>query len=257
MDHHRMLLLLIFYRLLRCLLSLGLLMRHDLSKDAELLVLRHENAVLRRQVARVRYTPARPDVAGHAVSAPAAPSLDGSLLRDSCHDPGLAPQAGLTKVGLHRTPPARTAPDHGGNQESRDSHGSRNPTWGHRRVQGELIRLGHHIAASTMWQILHDAGNDLAPRRSGPGWRQFLTAQAKAVLAVNFVHMDTVFLRRFYALIAVAHHSRRAILLYAINAKSSISSDIRRSYAVSAPQSASPTLPALGTLPSVWTLGLP
>src|SRR5581483_7533307 len=49
-----------------------------------------------------------------------------------------------------------------------------NPTWGHRRVQGELVRLGHRIAASTVWQILHDASLDPAPRRSGPTWRQFL-----------------------------------------------------------------------------------
>jgi putative transposase len=88
-----------------------------------------------------------------------------------------------------------------------------NPTWGHRRVQGELIRLGHHLAASTVWQILHDAGMDPAPRRSGPPWRQFLTAQAKAVLAVDFVHVDTVFLKRLYALIAVEHRSRRAYLV--------------------------------------------
>jgi putative transposase len=87
-----------------------------------------------------------------------------------------------------------------------------NPTWGHRRVQGELVRLGHRIAASTVWQILHDAGIDPAPRRSGPTWRQFLTAQAQAVLAVDFVHVDAVFLRRIYALIAVEHGSRRAHL---------------------------------------------
>jgi hypothetical protein len=87
-----------------------------------------------------------------------------------------------------------------------------NPAWGHRRVQGVLIRLGHRIAASTVWQILHDAGLDPAPRRSGLTWRQFLTIQAKAVLAVDFVRVDTVLLRRIYAL-AVEHGSRRAHLL--------------------------------------------
>ena len=88
-----------------------------------------------------------------------------------------------------------------------------NPSWGHRRVQGELVRLGHRIAASTVWQILHDVGIEPAPRRSGPTWRQFLTAQAKAVLAVDFLHVDTIVLRRIYVLIAVEHGSRRAHLL--------------------------------------------
>jgi len=90
---------------------------------------------------------------------------------------------------------------------------TKNPSWGHRRVQGELVRLGHRIAASTVWQILHDAGLDPAPRRSGPTWRQFLTTQAKAVLAVDFVAVDTVVLRRIYALIAIEHGSRRAHLI--------------------------------------------
>jgi hypothetical protein len=60
---------------------------------------------------------------------------------------------------------------------------------------------------------LHDVGLDPAPRRSGPSWRQFLTAQSKAVLAVDFVHVDTVVLRGIYALIAVERCSRRAHLL--------------------------------------------
>jgi hypothetical protein len=57
-----------------------------------------------------------------------------------------------------------------------------NPTWGHRRVQGELVKLGHPIASSTVWQILHAAGIDPAPRRTGPTWKQFLAMQARAHL---------------------------------------------------------------------------
>jgi len=87
-----------------------------------------------------------------------------------------------------------------------------NPTWGHRRVQGELVKLGHPIAASTVWQILHAAGIDSAPRRTGPTWKQFLTTQARGILAVDFVHVDTVFLRRIYALIVIEHGTRRVHL---------------------------------------------
>jgi hypothetical protein len=87
-----------------------------------------------------------------------------------------------------------------------------NPTWGHRRVQGELVRLGHPIAASTVWQILHDAGMDPAPRRSGPTWKQFLTVQARGILAADFVHIDTVLLHRIYALIVIEHGTRRVHL---------------------------------------------
>ena len=87
-----------------------------------------------------------------------------------------------------------------------------NPTWGHRRVQGELVRLGHPIAASTVWQILHDAGLGPAPRRTGPTWRQFLTTQARGIVAADFVHVDTILLRRIYALIIIEHGNRRVHL---------------------------------------------
>jgi putative transposase len=87
-----------------------------------------------------------------------------------------------------------------------------NPAWGDRRVQGELVKLGHPIAASTVWQIMHDAGTGPAPRRTGPTWKQFLTVQARGVLAADFVHVDTVLLRRIYALIVIEHGTRRVHL---------------------------------------------
>gem|GEM_PF-5433309 len=78
-----------------------------------------------------------------------------------------------------------------------------NPTWGHRRVQGELLGLGYRVAASTVWKILHRAGIDPAPRRSGPTWKQFLTAQAHTILACDFFTVGTVFLERIYGLFFV------------------------------------------------------
>jgi putative transposase len=82
----------------------------------------------------------------------------------------------------------------------------------HRRVQGELARLGHHISASTLWQILHDAGIDPAPRRAGPTWKQFLTRQARGILAADLVHVYAILLQRIYALIVIEHGTRRVHL---------------------------------------------
>jgi transposase len=199
MDHRRMLLL-ILYRLMRCLLSLtAVLMRRDLSKDAELLVLRHENTVLRRQISRARYTPAdRAWLAALSRLVPRRrwaevfPVTPATIL--AWHRKLIARKWDYTARRRPGRPPTATAIKNLVVRIAKET-----PTWGYRRVQGELIRLGHRIAASTVWQILHDAGIDPAPRRSGPTWRQFLTAQAQAVLAVDFVNVDTVFLRRIYA----------------------------------------------------------
>ncbi|MFC4853009.1 integrase core domain-containing protein [Actinophytocola glycyrrhizae] len=84
-----------------------------------------------------------------------------------------------------------------------------NPWWGHRRIQGELAWLGHRGASSTVWQILHDAGIDPAPRRTGPSWREFLTAQAQGIIAADFLHIDTALGQRLYALVFFEHGTRR------------------------------------------------
>jgi transposase len=90
---------------------------------------------------------------------------------------------------------------------------SENPTWGYRRIHGELAGLGLQIAPSTVWSLLKRAGIDPAPRRSGPTWRQFLTAQAHSILATDFFCVDTVLLHRLYVLFVVEHATRRVHLL--------------------------------------------
>jgi hypothetical protein len=84
-----------------------------------------------------------------------------------------------------------------------------NPRWGHRRIQGELARLGYEIAASTVWEILNAAGVDPAPHRSGPTWRQFLSAQAHGMIACDFFTVDTIVLKRLYVLVFIEHGTRR------------------------------------------------
>jgi putative transposase len=88
-----------------------------------------------------------------------------------------------------------------------------NPTWGYRRIHGELCRLGYRIGASTAWTILQRAGVDPAPKRSAVSWRQFLRAQAKGVLAVDFCTVDTVFLKRLHVLFVLEVATRRVHVL--------------------------------------------
>jgi putative transposase len=183
------------YLLVRCLLGcLTVLTRRQVSKDAELLVLRHENAVLRRQISRVRYQP------GDRLWLAALSRLVPRRRRGEVF--AVTP---ATLLAWHRRLVARTWDYTSRRRPGRPSTAAAirklvigiatdNPTWGHRRVQGELVKLGHPIAASTVWQILHAAGIDPAPRRKGPTGKQFLTAQARGILAVDFVHMDTVLL---------------------------------------------------------------
>jgi putative transposase len=154
-------------------------------KNAELLVLRHENAVLRRQISRIRYQP------GDRLWLAAL-----SRLIPRCRWGEVFTMTPATLLAWHRRLLARKWDYSSRRRPGRPATAAAisklviriatgNPHRGHRRVQGELVKLGHPIAASTVWQILHDAGIGPAPRRAGPTWKQCLTAQARGILAVD------------------------------------------------------------------------
>jgi len=87
-----------------------------------------------------------------------------------------------------------------------------NPRWGHRRICGELAKLGLEVSPTSIRRLLARAGLDPAPRRQGPNWREFLRAQAASIVACDFFTVESVFLRRYYALFFIAHASRRVWL---------------------------------------------
>jgi len=191
---------------------LALLARSDRAKDAEILILRHQVAVLQRQVKKPRLS-----WADRAVLAALARLLPSAQLRQIrlivSPRTALRWHAGLVRrrwAYPHRTPGRpRTAQAVRALvlEMARD-----NPGWGYRRIHGELTGLGRKLAPSTVWQILKDAGIDPAPRRAGQTWRAFLEAQAKTILAVDFFHVGTVLLRRLYVLFFIEHGTRRVHL---------------------------------------------
>jgi transposase InsO family protein len=203
-------LLKIVYLLFRQVLGLAVLIsRRDPAKDAELLVLRHENAVLRRHAGRVRYEPA--DRVWFAALARLIPRRRWTAI---------FPVTPATLLAWHRRLAARKYDTSNQSKPGRPPTvpsiarlvvrlAKENPLWGYRRIHGELTKLGVTTAPSTIWEILHAAGIDPAPRRSGPTWRQFLHTQAAGILAVDFLHVDTVLLKRLYVLMFIEHGTRR------------------------------------------------
>ena len=200
----------IAYLLMRWILGLAVLVfRGDQAKNTELLVLRHENMVLRRHAGRVRYEPA-----GRAWFT----ALTRFIPRRRWA--GIFPVTPATLLAWHRKLAAskydtstRREPGRPATVRSIARLAVRlareNPLWGYRRIHGELIKLGVTVAPSTVYAILRAAGIDPAPRQAGPTWRQFLTAQATGIIAVDFLHVDTVLLQRLYVLVFIEHGTRR------------------------------------------------
>jgi transposase InsO family protein len=186
-----------------------LVFRRDLAKDAELLVLRHENAVLRRHTGRIRYEPA--DRVWFTALTQLIPRGRWA---------GVFPVTPTTLLAWHRKLATRKYDTSKRRKPGRPPAvrsiarlaicmANENPLWGYRRIHGELTRLGVRIAPSTVYEILRAAGIRPAPRRCGPTWRQFLHAQAAGIIAVDFLHVDTVRLKRLYVLVFIEHGTRR------------------------------------------------
>jgi putative transposase len=196
------------YLLLRQVLQmLAQLARDDGAKDVGLLVLRRQVAVLRRQVQRPKLEPAdRIVLAGLSRLLPRSRwpiffVTPATLLR--WHRQLIARHWTYPHATPGRPPIARQI----GDRVLRLAR--ENPSWGHRRIQGELVGLGYRVAASTVWKILHQAGVDPAPRRAGPTWQQFLATQAHTIVACDFFTVDTVFLKRIYVLFFLELATRR------------------------------------------------
>jgi transposase InsO family protein len=183
-----------------------LLGRGDRAKEIEILALRHQVAVLRRQVHR-------PDLGdGDRVLLAA---LSRHLPRRSWKIFFVRP---ATLLRWHRdlvarkwTYPRKRPGRPSTRKDIRDAVlrlARENLGWGYQRISGELAGAGIRVPPSTVRDILKRAGLDPAPRRTGPSWSQFLKAQAEGILACDLFHVDTVFLKRLYVLFFIEHATR-------------------------------------------------
>ena len=198
----------VWYRLARLIVDLLVLRsRRDRSKDTEILVLRHQLSVLHRQVPHPRF-----DDTDRTIISTLARMIDRRRWSAFIVKPATILAGHRRLVAKHWTYPHRYVGRPATAAEIRAMvlrFASENPTWGYRRIHGELGRLGITIAASTIWTILKNARIDPTPHRAPESWTTFLRAQAAGILACDFFHVDSVFLRRYYVLFFIELDTRR------------------------------------------------
>jgi transposase InsO family protein len=184
--------------------------RRELAKDVELLVLRHELVVLRRQHPRARLSPADRALFAALVRLLPRANREGLVVTPR------------TLLRWHRELVRRkwAQPQVRYGRPSIDAEvlglvlrlADENPRWGYQRIVGELRKLGVSVSPSTVRRMLLNAGLEPAPRRSGPTWQEFLRQQAAGIIACDFFTVETLSLRRLYVLFFIAHSSRRVWL---------------------------------------------
>src|SRR5262249_1941036 len=183
--------------------------RSEREKEIEILLLRHQLRVLERQVARPQLTQA-----DRALLTALSRVLSRQRWKSSLF---VTP---ATLLRWHRELVARrwTYPQRRPGRPPIAAERRRlvlrlareNPSWGYRRIQGELVGLGIKLAASTVWPILKEAGIEPAPRRLEQSWAAFLRAQAASILECDFLTVDTLFRKRLYALFFIELATRAA-----------------------------------------------
>jgi putative transposase len=197
----------VYLALGRVLELIVLCSRSAKAKEIEILVLRHELAVLRRQHPRPRLQ-----------------SKDRALLAAlSRHLPRARWSVFVVKpetlLGWHRrlvrrrwtyaTVSMGRPPVPNQVQQLIVRLARENPRWGYQRIRGELLRLGCQVSTSSIRRVLRAHGIDPAPKRASTTWRSFLHQQAAGILACDFFTVDTVFLQRLYVLFVIELRSRR------------------------------------------------
>jgi putative transposase len=199
-----------YLTLCRSIQLLRLMARGDAAKDLEILVLRHQLTVLRRQIPRFRLEPA-----DRALLAAVSRVLPRS--RWSCFF--VKPETLLRwhrrlVVGAWTYPHRRTGrPPLDQEVQQLIVHlAKENPTWGYQRIKGELQHLGVRVSATAIRATLRRHGLNPAPRRADGTWRAFLRQQAAGMVACDFFTVDTVWLRRLYVLCFIELDTRRVHL---------------------------------------------
>jgi transposase InsO family protein len=197
----------VLYRLLAGLAALAV--RSGRAKDLEIVVLRHQVAVLRRQVNRPKLHEADRSLLAAVGRVLPRRRREGWLVT-----PDTLLRWHRRLLARHWTQPATgrrgRPPTPGEIRQLVVRLATDNPTWGYRRIHGELCRLGHRMAPSTVWQILRDHHVDPAPHRAAVSWSAFLRSQA--AVACDFATVDSVLMRRFYLLFFIDLTSREVFL---------------------------------------------
>jgi transposase len=201
----------VIYLLLRRLVGLAGGSAEDRHSDIEVLVLRHQLAVLRRRVGRPRLR--RRDRLFMA-------ALSRVLPRPRWSSFLVSPQTLLrwhrelvrTKWTYPHRPTGGRPPIAGDVRDLILRLGKENPRWGCVRIKGELAKLGIRVSASAIRTLLRRSGPGPAPRRGGPTWAEFLRSQARGILATDFFTVETTWLRTLYVSFFIELGTRRVHL---------------------------------------------